>query len=151
MKALLLAPALALPLAGCGLAFDREVSYQQVAPERFPVLQAVGSAVIAKQAGDSERERQLNAMQAAKLVAYRELAEQLHGLRLASSGALQHGRLHDDGMEVTWQGRVQGARVVRSYALDGVYVTELELDTRRLFDLQQSLKPRQEIRQVRYY
>jgi hypothetical protein len=48
-------------------------------PDDFPVLKAVGYAVIDIQPGPSQSEKMLQAIRASKMDAYRELAEQLNG------------------------------------------------------------------------
>ena len=38
-------------------------------------------------------------------------------------------------MQVSVEGVVRGARVLKSYPVDNMYATELELDTKVLYDL----------------
>ena len=71
---------LALLLTGCS--YNRVVDYTQGGkPDDFPVLKAVGYAVIDIQPGPSQSEKMLQAIRASKMDAYRELAEQLNGQR----------------------------------------------------------------------
>lgn len=96
------------------------------------VLKGVGIAIISEQPGSTAHERERQAMQASKLQAYQELAEQLYGVKLSSFADLKQGKLVEDYSQVRVQGVVKGAEVLRSYQLDGRYVTELRLDTARL-------------------
>ena len=47
--------------------------YQVEEPERFPILRAIGYAVVDVQPGPSQGEKMLQAIRASKLDAYREL------------------------------------------------------------------------------
>ncbi|CAH0525140.1 LPP20 family lipoprotein [Vibrio hippocampi] len=91
-------------------------------------LTAVGYASISEQSGKNEGEQQVRAMRASKIDAYRELAEQVYGLRVSARADLQDQRL---GVELTSgavDGVIRGAQVVRSYKVGDSYVTELVLD-----------------------
>ncbi len=56
-------------------------------------LTAVGYASISEQTGRNEEEKQVRAMRASKIDAYRELAEQVYGLRVSARADLQDQRL----------------------------------------------------------
>ncbi|WKE66701.1 flagellar biosynthesis protein FlgP [Gallaecimonas kandeliae] len=100
-----------------------------------PVLNGVGIALVAEQPGKTDAERQRQAMEASKLLAYQELAQQLYGVTISGQSQLKGGQLSNESSLVRVQGVVKGAEVLRSYQLDGRYITELRLDTRRLADL----------------
>ena len=69
---------MALLLTACS--GNRVVNYDVAEkPDDFPVLKAVGYAVIDIQPGPSQSEKMLQAIRASKMDAYRELAEQLNG------------------------------------------------------------------------
>lgn len=61
-------------------------------------LTAVGYASISEQKGRNEEEKQVRAMRASKIDAYRELAEQVYGMRVSGRADLQDQRL---GTELT--------------------------------------------------
>ena len=61
-------------LAGCSGLIEKQVEWEVVEPESYPVLSAVGYAPIESQRGNSDNQRSLMAIRASKLDAYRELA-----------------------------------------------------------------------------
>ncbi|KEY90976.1 ribosomal protein S12 methylthiotransferase Rim [Candidatus Photodesmus blepharus] len=102
---------------------------------------AVGYANISEQNGKNYAEKQVRAMRASKIDAYRELAEQIYGVRVSGSISLEDQSL---GIEVTAgnvDGVVKGAEVARSYKVGDTYVTELRLDTRRMSKLRNYRAP----------
>ncbi|EKE75461.1 hypothetical protein [Gallaecimonas xiamenensis] len=105
---------------------------------KHEVLNAVGIAIVAEQPGKTEAERQRQAMEASKVLAYKELAEQLYGVSLTTYGRVEQGRLRMDEGELRTEGVVRGAEVLRSYQLDGRYITEVRLDTERMANLQET-------------
>ncbi len=123
----------ALLLAACSR--DGVTRYQIEEPERFPVLHAVGYAIVDVQPGPSRSEKMLQALRASKLDAYRELTEQVYGQALQGSTSLRDAVQTSNQMQVSVEGVVRGARVLKSYPVDNMYATELELDTKVLYDL----------------
>lgn len=91
-------------------------------------LTAVGYASISEQTGKNEGEQQVRAMRASKIDAYRELAEQVYGLRVSARADLQDQRLGVEQTTGAVDGVIRGAQVVRSYKVGDSYVTELVLD-----------------------
>lgn len=84
-------------LSGCAaynnLVYDQKhIEWETQTPDTFPVLNAVGYAPIEKQSGDSAQVKDLNAMRASKLAAYRELAEQVYGNELPAAARWKTGR-----------------------------------------------------------
>ncbi len=145
MKSLVMVMGLML-LAGCGTNFltsttiSKNLYYTDTGvnePEDFPVLRATGYAVISRQKGPSETEKEIQALRASKIEAYRELAEQLYGLRIKGSTVLVDTRETRDGVTTEIDAIVQGARVIRQYPLKDTYVTELELDSQIVYNLYQ--------------
>ena len=114
---------------------DGVTRYQIEEPERFPVLHAVGYAIVDVQPGPSRSEKMLQALRASKLDAYRELTEQVYGQALQGSTTLRDAVQTSNQMQVSVEGVVRGARVLKSYPVDNMYATELELDTKVLYDL----------------
>ena len=123
----------ALLLAACSR--DGVTRYQIEEPERFPVLHAVGYAIVDVQPGPSRSEKMLQALRASKLDAYRELTEHVYGQALQGSTTLRDAVQTSNQMQVSVEGVVRGARVLKSYPVDNMYATELELDTKVLYDL----------------
>ncbi|MDO6613101.1 flagellar biosynthesis protein FlgP [Shewanella sp. 1_MG-2023] len=119
-------------LSGCEALNSQPAQYQ---PTDFPVLNAVGYAPIEKQPAEMRSEQILMAMEASKILAYRELAEQVYGLQLNSQTAIQGHSLNNIATKIKVSGVIKGAKVVKTYPIDGFYVTELELDFKLVRDL----------------
>lgn len=82
------------------------------------------------------------AMQASKIVAYRELAEQVYGQKITANSSVSDWMLTDDNVKASVSGVIRGARVVKSYPAGEHYVTELELDFSQVWALyQQQSRP----------
>lgn len=103
----------------------------------YPVLRATGYAVLSRQRGATQAEKQLNAMQASKMEAYRELTEQVVGVYVKANSRNTNKVEREDRLVTEVEGLVHGARVVRQYPVGDTYCTELELDTKKLYDLYQ--------------
>ncbi|GAL33142.1 flagellar protein FlgP [Vibrio maritimus] len=95
-------------------------------------LTAVGYASISEQTGRNDEEKQVRAMRASKIDAYRELAEQVYGLRVSARADLQDQRLGVESTTGAVDGVIRGAEVVRSYKVGDSYVTELLLDIEKM-------------------
>ncbi|NMU76234.1 flagellar assembly lipoprotein FlgP, partial [Vibrio parahaemolyticus] len=74
----------------------------------------------------------VRAMRASKIDAYRELAEQVYGMRVSGRAELQDQRLGIESTTGAVDGVIRGAEVVRSYLVEDSYVTELRLDIRKM-------------------
>jgi len=108
------------------------------------VLTAVGYASVSEQKGESVEEQRIRAMRASKIDAYRELAEQIYGMRVSGRASLQDQRLGTELTTGSVDGVIRGAEVVRSYPVGDSYVTELELDVTKM----DRLKDYGEVQQV---
>ncbi|EGU31177.1 flagellar assembly lipoprotein FlgP [Vibrio scophthalmi] len=95
-------------------------------------LTAVGYASIGEQKGRDAEEKQVRAMRASKIDAYRELAEQVYGMRVSGRADLKDQRLGTEVTSGAVDGVIRGAEVVRSYKVGDTYVTELRLDIRKM-------------------
>ncbi|ELV8762007.1 flagellar assembly lipoprotein FlgP [Vibrio fluvialis] len=95
-------------------------------------LTAVGYASISEQKGRDDEEKQVRAMRASKIDAYRELAEQVYGMRVSGRAELQDQRLGTELTSGAVDGVIRGAEVVRSYKVGDSYVTELRLYIRKM-------------------
>tara|TARA_R110002126_G_scaffold10245_70_gene46738 strand:- start:7129 stop:7584 length:456 start_codon:yes stop_codon:yes gene_type:complete len=140
-----------LLLAGCSQMFDKHVEYTSVKPDAFPLLHAVGMAPISLQPGESESQKMILAMRASKLEAYRELAEQVYGQRVDSTNSISVMVAKNDQFGTSVQGVIRGAKVVKTYAIDDAYITELELDFQQVYHLYQNVYPRQSVKSIHYY
>jgi hypothetical protein len=108
------------------------------------VLTAVGYAPIDRQPAELRSEQLLMAMESSKILAYRELTEQVYGLQLNSKTAVHDWAMSSSDTKIMVSGLIKGARVVKTYPVDGFYVTELELDYKLVWDLyEQSENPQQ--------
>lgn len=138
-------------LSACSQVADRHIEYQQETPVAFPVITALGAAPISAQQGSTDTQRMLMAMRASKLEAYRELAERVYGQRIDSKNTLSAMVAQNDVLEASVQGVIRGARVVKTYAVEDTYITELELDFAEVYATLQHTQPKQSIRSVRYF
>lgn len=127
---------LALLLTACS--GNRVVDYDVAEkPDDFPVLKAVGYAVINIQPGPSQSEKMLQAIRASKMDAYRELAEQLNGQQVKAHSSYKDLTQTSNALDVSVAGMVRGAKVVATYPRGNTYATEMELDTRTLYNINQ--------------
>ncbi len=108
------------------------------------VVTAVGYASVSEQQGKTIEEKRARAMRASKIDAYKELAEQVYGMRVSGRTNLQNQRLGLESTSGSVDGVIRGAEVVRSYPVGDSYVTELELD----IDKMERLKDYGEVQQV---
>ncbi|MDF0532948.1 LPP20 family lipoprotein [Shewanella yunxiaonensis] len=137
-------------ISGC-TSRDRYVQWETVPPPTFPKLTAVGYAPLASQPSKNPSERVLMAMQASKIDAYRELAEQVYGQQLTSQSKVGDWMLKSDEVKVSVSGVIRGAKVVRSYPAGDHYVTELELDFSNVWQLYQQQNRPQRVKQITYF
>ena len=89
---------------------------------------AVGYASISEQNGRTQEEKSLRAMRASKVDAYRELSEQIYGLRISATTSLSNQQLGPENTNGAVDGIIRGAKVIRSYPVGDSYVTEMELN-----------------------
>ncbi|MBD1559548.1 flagellar biosynthesis protein FlgP [Vibrio sp. S9_S30] len=101
------------------------------------VLVAVGYASISDQRGRNAEEKQVRALRASKVDAYRELAEQVYGLRVSARSDLEDQRLGAEYASGAVDGVIRGAEVVRTYAVGDNYITELKLDIEKMDKLRE--------------
>lgn len=144
--------ALMSAVTACSSLFDKQVEWETVEPDSYPVITAVGYAPISAQRGDDDSARMLMALKASKLDAYRELTEQVYGQKIDGDQALANLVLTDTSLKSSVEGVIRGARVVKSYPVgEDTYATELELDFKRVHDIYLSTAKPRRIKQVRYY
>lgn len=139
-------------LGGCSSFIDKQVEWEVVEPESYPVLTAVGYAPIAKQMGNNDNEKSLMAMRASKLDAYRELAEQVYGQRLEGTQSVASLVMQSASLKASVEGVIRGAEVKKSYPVgDDTYATELTLDMRKVYDIYLTTAKPKRIKNVTYY
>ncbi len=143
ISAALLASVLVLSTTGCSSVIRNTslaVHYTDTGVNElddYPVIRSTGYAVISRQKGSSHSEKQINAMRASKMEAYRELTEQVAGVYVKAKNSNSNNIEKSDKLTTEVEGLVHGARVVRQYPLGDTYVTELEMDTKRIYDMYQ--------------
>lgn len=144
--------ALCLTLPGCTSMFNKHVEWETVEPESYPTLTAVGYAPVTSQQGSTEAQRTIMAMKASKLDAYRELTEQVYGQQIDGEQTVANMVVTNSQLKSSVEGVIRGARVVKAYPVgNDTYVTELELDMARVYDLYLSTAKPQRIKDVTYY
>ena len=95
----------------------------------FPTLTATGYAVVSTQPGQSIEQRRLMAIRAARMSAMRELAEQIHGLKVDSNTTVIDLMVQNDTFRGIVSGVIRGARTVRINPTGSdSYETVLEID-----------------------
>ncbi|WP_325891947.1 LPP20 family lipoprotein [Grimontia sp. NTOU-MAR1] len=96
------------------------------------LLTAVGTASISAQRGETEEEKQFRAMRASKLEAYKELSEQVYGIRVSGLTQVDDQQLGQDRTHGASDGIIRAAEVIASYKVGDSYVTELQLNLRKM-------------------
>ncbi len=143
--------AFALVLSGCSSVLNKHVVWEYEEPSSFPILRAIGYAPINSQPGESKEIKNIMAMKASKLEAYRELAEQVYGRQVKGSANVNNMIATDDKLKAKVQGVIRGARVVKSYPVGNTYATELELDMKLVHELYKMNTRTRDIKKVNYY
>ncbi|MFT6905183.1 MAG: hypothetical protein ACJAS1_001837 [Oleiphilaceae bacterium] len=139
-------------LGGCSSVFDKQVEWEVIEPETYPVISAIGYAPIAAQHGQGETSKMLMAIKASKLDAYRELTEQVYGQKVEGGQTLANMLLTNETLNSSVQGVIRGARVIKSYPVgDDMYATELELDFKRVYEIYLSTARPTRVKDVHYY
>ena len=81
--------------------------------EEVPTLTAVGYAVVSSQPGKSDSQKRLMAIRSARMAAMRDLAEQIHGLKVDSSTTVIDLMVQNVTFRGVVSGTIRGARTVR--------------------------------------
>ena len=141
-KLILVGIALSLGVCGCSsVSLVKNVAFTDdgvKAPSKFPILRATGYASISRQPGATQAIKQVKAMRASKIEAYRELTEQVSGIYIKANDSLNSSNVEtSSSVRAEVDGFLKGARVIRQYPLGDTYATEVELDTRVIYDLYQ--------------
>lgn len=95
----------------------------------FPTLTATGYAVVSTQPGQNVEQRRLMAIRSARMSAMRELAEQIHGIKVDSNTTVIDLMVQNDTFRGIVSGVIRGARTVRINPTGSdTYETVLEID-----------------------
>jgi len=115
------------------------VSEAKLIAERAPASQmpykltAVGFSTVSIQPAKSINQKRLLAMRAAKLDAYRTLAEQVYGLRVKGQTTIREAVVTSDQLASAVEGMITGAEVVSIKATSAdTYQVELSLSENHL-------------------
>ncbi|QOL25349.1 LPP20 family lipoprotein [Thalassotalea sp. LPB0316] len=149
MKNILIALFLTAMVAGCS-SVDKHVQYERVKPEKFPVLTAIGYAPISLQKSDNETQRMLMAINASKIAAYAELAEQVYGQQITGSTTMADLIVADQVLTAKIQGVIRGAKVIKSYPVGDTYTTELALDFEDVYHVYEVMHVEKRVKDVTY-
>ena len=141
----------AMVLSACSKVFDKHVEWQAVKPESFPVLTAIGQAPISLQKSADKTQRMLMAINASKIAAYAELAEQVYGQTIDGKTTMSNLIIDNQKLKASVQGIIRGAKVVKSYPVGDSYTTELMLDFKDVYEIYNASSNRQEIKDISYY
>lgn len=141
----------AIVLSACSSVFDKHVEWQNVKPEKFPVLTAIGQAPISLQNSQNETQRMLMAIKASKIAAYAELAEQVYGQSIDGNTTMSNLVVNNQQLKASVQGIIRGAKVVKSYPVGDSYTTELSLDFKDVYEIYNATSNRKEIKHISYY
>lgn len=128
-----LAALLALLLTSCA---RTPVSQAEAIGPPLADIEGVGHAVVHSQAGQTPEQQRLQAIRAARLVALRDLAEQVYGARLTGDTTVSEAVVRDDQLRSSIEGLVRGAETVRINPVNGnTYEVVLKLPGRTVADL----------------
>jgi hypothetical protein len=138
-------------ITACSSFYDKHVEWQPVKPESFPILTAIGQAPISLQRSEHKTQRMLMAINASKIAAYAELAEQVYGQSIDGKTTMSNLLIDNQKLSASVQGVIRGAKVVKSYPVGDSYTTELILDFKDVYEIYLSASNRQEIKDVSYF
>ncbi|NTS75411.1 LPP20 family lipoprotein [Catenovulum sp. SM1970] len=127
---------LVMGLTACAtepVTMEKHYEWEYLIPDEDYVVAATGYAAIDIQKGHNASSKMIKAIKASKLDAYRDLTEKVHGQKLYSQMKVSDLMLGNEQLKASVQGVIKGARVIKTYQLDGIYVTELELNLRDLY------------------
>lgn len=130
LKPVLASLAVVLLLSACSAAKTPPTAYMP-----YKTLTATGYGTVEKSDKYSRSQIKLMAMRAAKMDAYRSLAEQLNGIQIRGQTGVENMQVTHDSYQVYLNAYLRGARVKRTsvigsdiYAGDDTFETVVELD-----------------------
>jgi hypothetical protein len=127
-----------LLLMGCGsnpqlMTMSKHNQWEYMLPGEDYIVVATGYAPIQTQIGADDPTKIIKAIKASKLDAYRELTEKVYGHKVSANTKVSDLVLGNEKIKTSVQGVIKGARTIKTYQLDGIYITELELNLRDLY------------------
>lgn len=140
-----------LSLGGCSSIYDKNVQWETVKPEKFPMLTAIGQAPISLQKSSNKTQKMLMAINASKIAAYAELAEQVYGQQVNSDTTMSNLLINDQQLRASVQGIIRGAKVVKSYPVGDTYTTELQLDFKDVYDIYEASNLKKERKGISFF
>ena len=97
--------------------------------DNVPTISAMGYAVVSSQPGRSANQKRLMAIRSARMAAMRDLAEQIHGLKVEGNTTVIDLMVQNDTFRGIVSGTIRGARTVRiNPAGSDTYEVLLEID-----------------------
>ena len=81
--------------------------------DKVPTISAMGYAVVSSQPGRSANQKRLMAIRSARMAAMRDLAEQIHGLKVEGNTPVIDLMVQNDTFRGIVSGTIRGARTVR--------------------------------------
>ena len=81
--------------------------------DKVPTISAMGYAVVSSQPGRSANQKRLMAIRSARMAAMRDLAEQIHGLKVEGNTTVIDLMVQNDTFRGIVSGTIRGARPVR--------------------------------------
>ena len=81
--------------------------------DNVPTISAMGYAVVSSQPGRSTNQKRLMAIRSARMAAMRDLAEQIHGLKVEGNTTVIDLMVQNDTFRGIVSGTIRGARTVR--------------------------------------
>jgi len=138
-------------MSGCSSFYDKHIEWEATQPESFPVLQAIGQAPISLQKSKHKTQRMLMAINASKLAAYAELAEQVYGQQIDGKTSMSNLLMNNQQLDASIRGIIRGAKVVKSYPVGDTYTTELSLDFKDVYDIYNASSRSKKIKNIQYY
>lgn len=120
-------------VVGCAANGGRDSTYTVVTETRVPAktlkLTALGYGNMGSFEGHTPGQKRLMAIRASKLDAYRDLAEQVHGVRVTGNSTVSAMVSQNDSFRVYVDAYVRGAKVVSITPMaENNYETVLELE-----------------------
>ena len=84
-----------------------------ISASEAPLISGLGFAQISGQPGKTANEKRLMAMRAARMDALRDLAEQVHGIRIDAQTTVSDMVVANDHLSAVVKGSIRGARTIR--------------------------------------
>ncbi len=143
----------ALLLSSCSntvMSVNKHHEWEYMLPNEDYIVNATGYAPIDAQHGPDKTQKMIKAIKASKLDAYREITEKIYGHQISSKVKVSDLILGDESLKASVNGVVKGARIIKTYQLDGIYITELELNLRDIYRISAFTNGQAKIKKARF-